>query len=251
MIKKMVDVNIYEVFSKVYDSVMSDKFYEDYYKFISTIIKKHGIDPKNILELASGTGKLAKNFLNKGYDVECLDISPSMLQIAQQKGLKTYEAKMTNFNLKKRYDLILCVYDSLNYLLQEKDLQQCFYSVHKHLNENGLFIFDMNSDYKINELIPKNPVKTEYRKIGDIEFIWVNSSEPNLWISDLIFFEKENDLSYRRYHEKHVERAYKLRTVKNLLRKTKLQLIDSYSNFQFEKIKKDSFRWFMICSAST
>jgi SAM-dependent methyltransferase len=242
----MVDVNIYEMFSRIYDSVIPDKFYEDYYNFISTIVKRHRIEPKKILELACGTDKLAKIFLNKSYNVEGLDVSPTMLKIAQQKGLRTHEANMTNFKLNKRYDMILCVYDSLNYLLDEEDLQQCFRSVQRHLNNKGIFIFDMNSHYKINDLIPKNPIQTEYRKIGDIEFIWVNSSEPNIWISDLIFFEKENDLSYRRYQERHVERAYKLRIVKNLLRKANLQLIDSYSNFQFEKIKKNSFRWFMI-----
>jgi len=67
----------------------------------------------------------------------------------------------------------------------------------------------MNSDFKINKAIPDNPVKTEYRKIDDIEFIWLNSHRPDTWIIELIFFEKSENGKYQRFYEKHIEKAYK------------------------------------------
>jgi len=97
----MLTGNPYEKFAEVYDSIMPDKFYEDYYKFIIEILKKLELKPASILELACGTGKLAKIFLDEDYNIEGLDLSQSMLSIAKKKGLKVYQGNMVNFKLNK------------------------------------------------------------------------------------------------------------------------------------------------------
>ncbi len=237
----------YEKFAKIYDSVMPDKFYEDYFGFVVEILKKHGKRPKETLELACGTGKLARLFLEKGYAIEGLDLSESMLDVARKKGLKVHRGNMIVFELNKKYDLVLCVFDSLNYVQQQSELQKCFESVNKHLNQDGLFIFDMNPPNKINITFPRNPAKTQYYKIGETELFWLNSFEPDTWIVDMVFFEKTENGTYRRFCERHVEKAYKLGIVKEALGKAGLQLIAGYSSFQFDKIERNSQRWFFVC----
>jgi SAM-dependent methyltransferase len=243
----MAAKSLYEKFAYVYDSIMPDRFYEDYYGFIVEILERFEIRPIESLEVACGTGKLAKIFLDKGYAIEGLDLSESMLNIAKKKGLKVHQGNMIDFELNRKYDLILCIFDSLNYVQQQSELQQCFDSVNKHLDQDGLFIFDMNSDYKINKTIPRNFAKIQYYKIGDIELIWLNSSEPNTWIADMIFFEKAENGMYRRFCEKHIEKAYKLNIVKSTLKKSRFQIAASYADFEFSKIKKNSNRWFFVC----
>jgi SAM-dependent methyltransferase len=224
---------------------MEDKFYEDYFEFIMRTLGKLGLTPKTVLEIACGTGKLAKIFLDKGYSIEGLDISRSMLTVAKKKGLKVYQGNMVDFELNKKYDLILCIFDSLNYIQEASELQQCFKSVNKHLNQDGLFIFDMNSDFKINKIIPD--FKTEYYKVGDIETVWLNSHETDTWISEMIFFEKTKDGKYVRFCEKHIEKAHKIGIVRKLVKKADFEIVESHSDFQFSKIRRNSKRWFFIC----
>jgi ubiquinone/menaquinone biosynthesis C-methylase UbiE len=240
---------LYKKFAEVYDLIMDNKFYSDYYTFIVELIKKLNFKPKNILELACGTGKLAKIFLSRGYNIEGLDLSDEMLKIAKSKGLKVYKGNIINFRLRNKYDLIVCAFDSLNYIQKKSDLQKCFNSVNRHLNQNGLFIFDMNSDFKIKNIIPK--FKTKYYKIGKYILIWLNSHKKDKWIAEIILFEKLKDRIYKKFYERHIERAYRIDTIKDALKKAKFKIISTYSDFKFNKIRKDSLRWFFICKKMT
>ncbi|MFB0563293.1 MAG: class I SAM-dependent methyltransferase [Candidatus Lokiarchaeia archaeon] len=237
--------NPYAKFAEVYDLFVRADFHKEYYRFIIRILNKLKFKPESVLDLACGTGKLAKLFLDNGYMVEGLDISESMLSIARKRGLTVYQGNMVDFELGKKYDLILCVYDSLNYILKQSELLRCFKSVNRHLNEKGKFIFDMNSDFKINKVLPA--YKTDYHKIGDTELIWLNSHKRNKWIGELILFIKTENGKFRRFFEKHVERAYKIDTIKKLLKKASFEILGAFSDYKFNEIKKDSKRWFFIC----
>lgn len=237
--------NPYERFAEVYDAYVRADFHEDYYHLIKKVLNRLKFKPKTILDLACGTGKLAKLFLDHGYVVEGLDISENMLRIAKKRGLKVYQGDMVDFKLGVKYDLIICAYDSLNYILEKSDLQKCFNSVNKHLNFEGIFIFDMNSDYKINVVLPT--FKTDYHKIGDTELIWLNAYQRNMWVGELVIFEKTRNGKYRRFYDKHVEKAYKMNTIKKMLEKANFEILENFSDYKFKKIEKDSKRWFFVC----
>jgi SAM-dependent methyltransferase len=237
----------YDKLAKIYDKIFSDnQFYAKYYNFLTQIMKKKELKPNQILEIACGTGILSKYFIDNGYMVEGLDISENMLNAAREKGLKTYKADMTCFDLKKKYDVILCVFDSVNYIQTQSKMLSFFESVYNHLDKDGLFVFDMNSDYKINELVPK--MGNEYHVVDDIESIWLNSHEEDTWICKMIFYEKIGDDLYQRYSEEHREKAYLLNTVLNLLHQANINSIEIYSDFNYNLPKNDSSRWFFICS---
>ncbi len=241
----MVVKNPYEKFAEVFDIFVPANFHENYYRFITRVLKKLRFKPKNVLDLACGTGKLAKFFLDAGYDIEGLDLSESMLNIARSKGLKVYQGNMINFELGKKYDLIICAFDSLNYILKQSDLQKCFKSVNNHLSQGGLFIFDVNSDFRINEVLPT--YKNDYHKIGDTVLIWLNSHQRNTWVGELIIFERTENGKYQRFYEKHIERAYKIAAIEKLLKRAKFEILEIFSDFEFKKVKKDSKRWFFVC----
>lgn len=101
----MILNNSYEKFAQVFDSFVRGEFHKNYYGFIIRILKKLKFKPRNILDLACGTGKLAKIFLDAGYEVEGLDLSENMLNIARKRGLNVYQGNMINFELGKEYDL--------------------------------------------------------------------------------------------------------------------------------------------------
>ena len=55
-------------------------------------------------------------------------------------------ADMTNFDLQKTFDVVLCNYNSICHLLTWQDWQKFFEMAYNHLNENGIFIFDINQE---------------------------------------------------------------------------------------------------------
>lgn len=235
----------YQKFAYLYDALNTDEFYENYYNFLTKLWKKLKFKPKRILELACGTGRLAELLLKNHYEIEGLDLSSSMLRIARLRKIKCYLGDMTRFNLKKKYDVVLCFFDSLNYLPTEKALQQCFVSVQKCLTQGGLFIFDMNSDFKINQIVPN--FGTEYHKVKNAEAVLLNSFKPNTWITKIIIFQKTKHGKYERFYEDHIEKAYKLAEIKKILRQSGLKIINIYSDFKLQRVKKNSKRWFFVC----
>ena len=232
----------YRKFAEVYDSLMDQQdFYEGYYNFIINILQKFDFNPKNILDLGCGTGKLAEIFLTNSYSIEGLDLSDTMLAIARKRGLKVYQGNMADFSLGKKYGLIMSIFDSINYLQNKLQLQKCFRRIYAHLDNNGLFIFDVNSDYKINDYIP-NVNKTGHYRIGNTDVIWENSHNPDTWIAKITMVE-----AGRKYFEEHVEKAYSLKAIRELLEKSGFEITGVYGDFEFNKVKKDSLKWFFAC----
>lgn len=146
--------DMYENFSEVYDLFLGD--YDGYdwcIQFIEATIQEYGQNPKALLELACGTGNILQNFAGK-YEVSGLDISASMLKQAKEKlpDVPFYEMNMAGFQLNRRYDIILCMFDSINHLLKYQGWISTFTSARDHLNPGGIFIFDMNTSERLDHL---------------------------------------------------------------------------------------------------
>ena len=139
-------VSQYEYLSKYYDYLLGD---EEAFSLWLNYIEED--DFKTCLELASGSGVMAKLLKQKGYDVIASDISEEMAEAAKNNFDGEYLIlNMINFDIDKKFDLILCICDSLNYLYSE-ELLPMFKNVYEHLNPNGRFIFDMHHPKRIEE----------------------------------------------------------------------------------------------------
>jgi ubiquinone/menaquinone biosynthesis C-methylase UbiE len=137
-------MSLYEHYSKVYDLFNTN--YDWCIQFVEEAIEEHTEGVQSLLELACGTGNILQHFVGK-YEVSGLDLSASMLAQAREKlpGVPLYEMDMSAFELDKTYDAILCMYDSINHLLEYDDWIGTFNSVRRHLNPGGIFVFDMNT----------------------------------------------------------------------------------------------------------
>ena len=238
----------YGKFAEVYDSVMNqDLFYEQYYSFIVEVFRELKVKPRNILDLGCGTGKLAQFFLKGSYDVEGLDISSDMLKVAAKRGINVHQGSMASFSLDKKFDSVVSIFDSLNYLTSKREVKKCFNNVNKHLNDGGLFIFDVNTPFKINNVTPNKFSKVAYFKQDNIELVWLNSHNKDTWIVDLVIFQKEKNGLYKRFDERHVEKAYGLTELRKLLKDSGFVVAGVYSDFDFSAVRKNSWKWFFVC----
>lgn len=152
------EVKEYEYLAKYYDYLLGD---EEAFDFWLEYINAK--DYHTVLELASGSGVLAGILKKQGKDVTASDISKEMKEVATNNFDGEYLIlNMIDFDLHKKYDLILCVCDSINYLYEE-ELEQMFKSVYKHLNDGGRFIFDMHNPKRLEEF------DEEYIEEGQID----------------------------------------------------------------------------------
>jgi cyclopropane fatty-acyl-phospholipid synthase-like methyltransferase len=160
----------YSVFAKFYDSAMKDRTAEA--ENVEKLIKKFNPGTKKILELGCGTGFFLKFFLDRGYDVAGIDLSEEMLVIAQQKlpDISLSQQDMATFASPTKYDTILCLFDSINHLLDYESWEKVFFNTHNNLNKKGVFIFDINTKKKLDDLVASSGVVSEFdRKIMSIK----------------------------------------------------------------------------------
>lgn len=146
-------MNEYKKFGYYYDEVMGKLNYDLWLEFIEPYLKPND----KVLDLACGTATLVTMLKMKGYDAEGLDLSESILEIAKEKmkvnhlNFNLYHADMTNFKIDKKYDMVTCFFDSINFLNDKKKIKQLFSNVKSHLNENGYFICDIFSKVLLEE----------------------------------------------------------------------------------------------------
>lgn len=137
-----------ELYSDYYDLLYKDKNYHQEADYIDRLVQKFHPDATSLLDLGCGTGRHAELFCTKGYRVHGIDISEGMLKIAAQralqyeKGLSFSHSDVKILQLGERFDVITALFHVMSYQTLAADLNAVFESVHRHLNEGGLFIFD-------------------------------------------------------------------------------------------------------------
>lgn len=131
----------------VYDAIMADIEYGDWADFILTYARDLGLAPKSALDLACGTGRLTRELAGRGLAVTGLDGSPEMLAVARREapGLEWVQADLRSFELGRRYDLVCCVFDSLNNLTEPAELGRALGRMRAHMSPGGLLAFDVNT----------------------------------------------------------------------------------------------------------
>ncbi len=147
----------YRAFARFYDAVQGDG--SEHAAFLRKLIETHRRSARTVLELACGTGSILKE-LRPDYEVTGLDLSAPMLEVAAEKvpGVRLVEADMTRFVLGEQFDVVLCVYDSINHLLEFPQWEEVFDRAHEHLNDGGIFVFDINTERRLATLCDRPPL---------------------------------------------------------------------------------------------
>lgn len=103
----------------------------------------------SILELACGTGRISVPLGDKGFDVTGIELSDSMLKAAGQKSesVQWLQKDVRDFNLKRRFSLIIFPYDTFTHLHELPDVKSCLHCVKQHLEPDGYFIIDFKNPY--------------------------------------------------------------------------------------------------------
>lgn len=234
---------MYEDFSYIYDKLSFDLDYEGYADNILKLAKEYKIKKENMLELAAGSGMLTKYFFDEFENLDALDISPDMLNVFANKydndNINLIYYDMVEFENPGKYDLIVILLDSINYVTDPKDLQKLFDNCYKNLKDEGLLVFDINSEYKMTQVFGSNCYVYEYE---DIFYTWDNFYEDDLVDMHLNFFVENEDGSYDRIYEYQQERIYRTNEVTKMVEQAGFKDVKTYDEDDFGNVKDDSQR---------
>ncbi|KZS71562.1 hypothetical protein A4G29_02740 [Mycobacterium kansasii] len=181
--------------------------------FLQSLIERYAPTAKTIAEFASGTGMILEG-LSWKYEISGVDLSPEMIAVAKQKlpDVDMRVGDIAKLDFGKTFDAILCVYDSINHLPDWESWCATFANARKHLNQGGLFIFDMNSIEHLEgwaasnspwgRVLGENYMITDVKKLDQV-FNW-----------EIKVFEKEPDGRFRLHCDNIYEISFPLEQVR-------------------------------------
>jgi SAM-dependent methyltransferase len=153
---------------------------------------------------------------------------------------KFIQADIANFDLKEKFDLIFCVYDTVNHLKDFKAWISLFRCVKNHLSESGIFIFDFNTLYKLN-ILSQSDIYPEFPG-EDTLLLNVRKVSKNLFNWEINYFKQVSGAKYELIKSVIPESGYDTEKVLNEVKKH-FSLIN-ISNESFKKVTKNSLRVF-------
>lgn len=138
----------YEPLAAYYDDLTAGYGHDRWVSALAGVLTARGLRGRTLLDVACGTGKSTLPWAERGYAVSACDVSPAMVARARQRlgpGAEVFIADMRALPGSRRYDLVTCLDDSINYLLNDADLRRAFASMALALRPDGVLLFDCNS----------------------------------------------------------------------------------------------------------
>lgn len=232
----------YTSFAAFYDSLQSDVMYEQRAGYIARLFKKYDRLPTQLLDVACGTGGFSLQFAKMGMSVTAADPSPEMLSVAQKKASATdldimlvcQSARDTK--LPYAVDGAVCCLDSINHIIDKRELKASFRAVAAAVKDGGLFIFDVNTPFKHRNILSGNTFVIEN---DDVYCVWQNSDcEKNGIVGICLdFFGKDADGKYIRTTEEFAERAYTDEEIRDMLEPAGLEVVAVLGDMSFKAPK--------------
>jgi SAM-dependent methyltransferase len=201
----MVFMSNYDKFCKHHDAVMGDP--KQKALFLKSLIKKRNPSATTLLEIACGTGAVLQYFADE-FETFGLDLSAGMLSVARKRlpKIPLFRQDMRKFAVPRSFDAVVCVYDSINHLAKFSDWCKVFTRVKHHLNQRGVFIVDVNTEYKLKSLA-ESPVWFHQFKRNYLAMS-VRGKANGLTNWNVKVFENLGGDRYRLYQENIRERAF-------------------------------------------
>ena len=202
-------------------------------------------DARTWLDLCCGCDSLLKLVCDGGFEGVGLDVSPHQLKHAKRNApAATFlRCDVRQLDLPRKFDVITCLFNSLNYLTRKKDLERVFRRARRHLNIGGPFAFDVNTFEGLRDQWCKSTV--------------VNSPSRTIIISTSFNEKRALDRCVitgfvragrllRRFEEEHIERGYRPCEIEGLLSRAGLAF-EKYDGNTLSAPGEKSGRIFYLC----
>lgn len=239
-------IRAYESIAPFYDRITRNSDYTVWCDKLLEIAYSVGLKGNRVLDVATGTGKMACQFQQRGFDVKGCDLSPAMLKQAELKPGFTsqdfFVADMRTLPECGTFDLVVVVDDALNYCQSISELRMTFESIYKVLESGGLFIADLNTLRAYVEDFSKIVITDE----PDFYFVWHGDTPKDFKSGGsaslkITLFNLSGD-TYDKYVSIHHQTHFAIRIVLRSLKEAKLQpvsILGINSDGTFDEVKDE------------
>ncbi len=224
----------YTAVAALYDRLNGPEIYGRFAARICRLLRQKGIEDGLVLELACGTGTLARALSLEGYEMICCDSSVEMLSIAREKCQDLPVPPVFICQDMRELDLYgtvraaVCCLDSLNYLTDLDSLRDAVAGVSLFLEPGGVFLFDVKSKEMFRQMAGQCSVYED----EDCYCAWQYGYDGRSGLAEHLvdLFLRQEDGSYLRRQEVHYQRAYSRAQIQRVLEECGLVLEGIYQD---------------------
>lgn len=230
-----------------YDHLMRTVPYRQWVDYVEDILKRWKARPNRVLDLCCGTGQVGSEMLRRGYDVIGADLSEPMVRQCrhQQPPLSAVVSDAARLALRAdNFDAIVCLYDSLNYILEPPQFAAALAEAHRVLRPGGLFIFDLNTIRALStEMFTQasrtgpDPLHYDWRAYWDRK---TRLCRVEMW------FGLHTPDGLREFRETHYQRGYTFREVVAALEDAGFRKHKTYDAYRFTPLTPWSDRAYYV-----
>lgn len=237
----------FDAVAQYYDHLMRTVPYAGWVDYVEAILRRWKAHPKTVLDLACGTGRVGSELLRRGYDVVGADLSEPMARECsrQDPPLAAVASDARCLALADDcFDLVVCLYDSLNYILEPDEFRQAMAEAHRVLRSDGLFVFDMNTIRALS-----TAMFTQASRTGPdpLHYDWQANWDPWTRICRVeMWFGYHADEEVREFRETHYQRAYTNREIVGALEAAGFRRHKSYDAYRFTPVTPWSDRAYYV-----
>lgn len=236
----------YETLAPYYDRFTDDVGYERWADYLEALFRHMDAHPRLVLDLACGTGTMTALLASRGYDLIGVDASEEMLSQAFQRTVELtprpllLHQRMEALELYGPVDACICCLDSVNYVTDPAALAEAFRRVYGSLTPGGVFVFDVNTPKKFQEIAGQSYVRED----GDVYCVWQCLLEGALCTYDFDIFEYAGKNRWTRAKETHLERVYEPDVLADMLRAAGFSAPQVYPELGFGPVTGEEQRLF-------
>lgn len=230
-------MDAYHALAASYDRLTNDVDYKATVEFYMEILRREGVTPRTVADLACGTGSVTEILAKMGYPVIGIDMSEEMLTEAAMKTMALEPMprfvcqKLQELHLPKAVDMAVCALDSLDYITDPADCKEAIRRIYKALNPGGIFIFDVNTPEKLIAMDGQVFLDED----DDVYCVWRGEfdEDSNICTYWMDLFQRQGN-SWQRSYEEHREYAYSQAQLREYLKAAGFTHIEVYADRRFE-----------------
>jgi Methylase involved in ubiquinone/menaquinone biosynthesis len=140
----MTAAESYGAFAYAYDQALGERYFRAVRRLLAEVLERYPTATRTHLDVACGTGLVMPFFANQRFVSTGVDFSPVMLNVARRRSRRLVGGDVRSLPLRGTFSRITCLYDSLNHMLEPQDLVTAFAEIARVMNDDSLFVFDMN-----------------------------------------------------------------------------------------------------------